>query len=277
MKRFVLLFLCVACLLCGCRHGGGTLNVHVFSIGQADSILLTDGGASVLIDTGEKDDGGQIADSLSALGIDRIDLLILTHFDKDHIGGAPELLSRVAVDRVLTPAYTPDSKRYKKLLEALDQAGLTAQQLAADTSLSVGGMALDIWTPKAAYAASDAAEQADTDNDQSLVVRLAFGDTRLLLLGDAEDARTEELLGGGYDLACDILKIPHHGRYHATSGALLDAAAPAYALITDSTKNPAETDLIALLDARGIQTMRTMDGDLVLTIQGGRITAAIDR
>lgn len=275
-KRFALLFLCVACLLCGCHQGGRTLSVHVFSIGQADSILLTDGSASVLIDTGEKNDGGKIADSLSALGIDRIDLLILTHFDKDHIGGAPELLSRATVDRVLMPAYTPDSKRYKKLLEALNQAGLTAQQLTEDISLSIGGMALDIWTPKAAYAASDAAEHADMDNDQSLVVRLVFGDTRLLFLGDAEDVRTEELLGG-YDLACDVLKIPHHGRYHETSGALLDAAAPAYALITDSTKNSAEADLIALLDERGIQTMRTMDGELILTIRGDQIAAAIER
>ena len=275
MRRFALLFLCVACLLCGCRHGGGTMNVRVFSIGQADSILLTDGSASVLIDTGEKDDGEQIAASLSALGIDRIDCLILTHFDKDHIGGAPELLSRIAVGRVLMPAYVPDTKRYEKLLTALEQAGLTAERLTADMSLSAGGMALDVWTPKAAYA-EDGAEQTDMDNDQSLVVRVVFGDTRLLFAGDAEDARTAELLTGGYDLTCDVLKIPHHGRFHETSGALLDAAAPKYALITDSTKNPAETDLIALLDARGIQTMRTMDGDLILSISGSRIDVRID-
>lgn len=89
-------------------------------------------------------------------------------------------------------------------------------------------MAIDIWTPRAAY--------EDSDNDQSLVTRVTFAGTRLLLLGDAEDARTQELLGGGYDLSCDILKIAHHGRYHETSAALLDAAAPRYALITDSQK-----------------------------------------
>lgn len=255
-------------LATGCALGGDTLNIRVFSIGQADSILLSDGRTHVLIDTGESDDGEQIAEALLRFGIRKLDCLILTHFDKDHIGGTPDLLKQIAVDRIIMPTYTADSKRYTKLIEALDKHGLQAERLAVDTSVCVGNISMDIWTPKAAY--------TDSDNEQSLVVRVTYGQTSILVAGDAEDIRTTELLEGNYPLDCDILKVPHHGRWHETSAALLDAATPSYALITDSAKNPAEKELVAFLDARGIQTMRTVDGDLVLSITGERIDTRID-
>lgn len=269
MKRWMIKILCLALLLSGCGfRTPETLTVRVFSIGKADSILLTDGTHAILIDAGEEDDGDDILESLSALGVEKLDAMILTHFDKDHIGGAPEVLGDMAVERVIMPAYEPDGKRYRALLEALDAAHIAAQRPTGDSSFTVGGMAIDIWTPRAAY--------EDSDNDQSLVTRVTFAGTRLLLLGDAEDARAQELLSGGYDLSCDILKIAHHGRYHETSAALLDAAAPRYALITDSQKNPAEDDLLALLEARGIQTLRTMDGEIGLSVSGGQITAWVE-
>lgn len=272
MKRLLAFLLISVLLPCGCSpKKTPALTVRVFSIGQADSILLTDGETSVLVDTGEKDDGGKIADAIEALGIDRLDLLILTHFDKDHIGGAPELLGRIAADRVLMPAYVPDAKRYQKLLDALSAGGIEPERLTADTSLTIGTLTFDVWVPASAYV-----DGTDTDNDQSLVTRVTFEGTRLLLTGDAEDIRTQELLSGGYDLACDVLKIPHHGRYHETSAALLDAATPKYALITDSTKNPAENALIKLLNERGVETLRTISSELYLTIKSGNIEIAVD-
>ena len=269
MKRLLVLLMLFLLLLCGCSLSRTpVLTVRVLSIGQADSILLTDGAHAVLIDTGENDDGDKILEALGEMDVRRLDCVILTHFDKDHIGGAPELLAGIAADRVVMPAYEPDSKRYRALLQALDAAGIAAERLTSDTSFMIGEMAFELWAPQAAY--------EDSDNDQSLVTRVTFSGTRLLLLGDAEDARTQELFGGGYDLACDVLKVAHHGRYHETSAALLDAASPRYALITDSVKNPAEAELLELLDARGIQAMRTMNGDLYLSISGNRIDARID-
>jgi len=255
-------------LATGCALGGDTLNIRVFSIGQADSILLSDGRTHVLIDTGENDDGEQIAEALLRFGIRKLDCLILTHFDKDHIGGAPDLFKQIAVDRIIMPTYTADSKRYEKLIEALEKNDLQAERLAADTAFAIGDLAIEVWAPKAAY--------ADSDNEQSLVVRVTYGQTNLLVAGDAEDIRTTELLEGNYPLDCDILKVPHHGRWHETSAALLDAATPSYALITDSSKNPAEHELLELLNARGIKTMRTVDGDLILSITGERIDTRID-
>lgn len=241
--------------------------VRVLSIGQADSILLHDGTHTALIDTGEKDDGEDILEMLAEMGIQKLDLVILTHFDKDHIGGAPKVLAGIPVEHVMVPAYEPGSKPYRNLLSALSDAHTVPEIVSADKSLAIGTMEFEVWAPRAAY--------TDSDNDQSLVTRVSFGDIRLLLLGDAEDARTNELLSSAYDLSCDIIKIPHHGRFHETSAALLDAAAPEYAIITDSKKNPAEDDLLALLKSKKITIMRTRDGEALLSLNGERIDAKI--
>lgn len=270
MRRLIALLLMLFALLamgCDTARSEPALTVAALSIGKADSILLTDGAHSVLIDAGEEDDGDKVLDALAEAGVRRLDLIIFTHFDKDHIGGAPELLAGIRADRVVMPAYEPDGKRYRALLEALDGAGLAAERLTADTSLAVGDMAIDIWTPKAPY--------EESDNDQSLVVRVRCGGMCALLMGDAEEARTRELLDGGYDLACDVLKLPHHGRLHETSAALLDAAAPRCAIITDSTKNPAEDELLSLLAARSIETLRTADGTVRVTLSGGGVEAEL--
>ena len=254
MRRLIALLLMLFALLamgCDTARSEPALTVTALSIGKADSILLTDGAHSVLIDAGEEDDGDKVLDALAEAGVRRLDLIIFTHFDKDHIGGAPELLAGIRADRVVMPAYEPDGKRYRALLEALDGAGLAAERLTADTSLAVGDMAIDIWTPKAPY--------EESDNDQSLVVRVRCGGMCALLMGDAEEARTRELLDGGYDLACD----------------LLDAAAPRCAIITDSTKNPAEDELLSLLAARGIETLRTADGTVRVTLSGGGVEAEL--
>ena len=151
MRRLIALLLMLFALLavgCDTARSEPALTVAALSIGKADSILLTDGAHSVLIDAGEEDDGDKVLDALAEAGVRRLDLIIFTHFDKDHIGGAPELLAGIRADRVAMPAYEPDGKRYRALLEALDGAGLAAERLTADTSLAVGDMAIDIWTPQ---------------------------------------------------------------------------------------------------------------------------------
>lgn len=166
------------------------------------------------------------------------------------------------------PAYEPGGKRYEALLAALQEAGIPTERLSRDVSFSIGRMAIDVWTPKAAYDGDD--------NNQSLVVRVQFGNRRVLLMGDAEEARTQELLDGGYDLACDVLKLPHHGRLHETSAALLAAASPGFAIITDSEKNPAAEELLSLLDAQGVEVLRTADGTARLILSEDEIRVQPD-
>ena len=270
MKRLLVLLLILGLLLPGgcVSQPVPELTVCALSIGKADSILLTDGTHSVLIDAGEEEDGEKVLAALAQAGIERLDCVIFTHFDKDHIGGAPDLLSGIPVTSAFMPAYEPGGKRYEALLTALQEAGIPTERLSRDVSFSIGRMAIDVWAPKAAYDGDD--------NNQSLVVRVQFGNRRVLLMGDAEEARTQELLDGGYDLACDVLKLPHHGRLHETSAALLAAASPGFAIITDSEKNPAAEELLSLLDAKEVEVLRTADGTARLILSEDEIRVQPD-
>ena len=106
---FLSLLLVFAAVLCGCQtQNTDTLTLDFYKIGKADAIFLRgtdDDGTpfSVLIDTGEADDAPEITEKLRAAGVDTLDYLILTHFDKDHIGGLPTLLSEISADHILMP------------------------------------------------------------------------------------------------------------------------------------------------------------------------------
>ena len=105
------------------------LTAVFFDVGKADAILLYNGEMAVLIDAGENGDGKDVAEAIRARGIERLDLLIITHFDKDHVGGADKILENIEVARVLEPDYDKDSKQYRQYREALEEQGVAAEAL----------------------------------------------------------------------------------------------------------------------------------------------------
>ena len=138
VRRVSLLLAAVLLLsLCGCGTtaqpsaaaaqrdaASAPLAVWFFDAGKADAILLTTENTAVLIDCGEKGFGGTITDELAARGIDRLDLLIVTHFDRDHVGGAAKVIGSVEVGTVLQSNSPKDSSEYRKYIRALKKAGI---------------------------------------------------------------------------------------------------------------------------------------------------------
>ena len=112
----------------------------------------------------------------------------------------------------------------------------------------------------------------DEENDFSLAVRLTYGETRFFFTGDAENARQRELLAEG-DVACDVLKVPYHGRLEASSQDFLAACAPEIAFICDSDEEPANAMVIAMLENAGARVYCAKDGGLRVTSDGETITA----
>jgi beta-lactamase superfamily II metal-dependent hydrolase len=230
------------------------LELHAFAAGKADALLLTTANSAVLVDCGEKGFGKTIAAYLAAQGIEALDALILTHFDKDHVGGAAKVLKTIPTRRVLCSNCPKDSDEYANYCEALAAAGLEAETVRTAQAFELDGVRYTI-DPPAQEAYAD-----DASNNSSLVVAVQAGAVKLLLAGDAEQARIDELLSGF--LAenpgpYDLVKLPHHGRWESNLPQLLEATGPRNALITCSDDMPEDDATAELLAREGIATWLT--------------------
>jgi len=222
----------------------------------------------VVIDAGEEDDGEEITGLLREKGIPHLDALILTHFDKDHIGSVEAVLDAVTAEAIYLPDYEKDSKLYKAALAAIERSGAAVHPLQSDADLTLGELDFSISVPKNIA-------DPENDNDHSLVIRLAYGEKRFLFAGDAEAERLPELLNEG-ELACDVLKVPHHGRYNESTEAFLAACKAKKAVITDSDKSPAEPVVLNLLMEHGADVYQTRNGDVRIVTNGTNLAVHQD-
>lgn len=269
MKRYAL-FLLPLLLLAPCAFSSAQeMTVRYFDVGKADSMLITTPqGARILIDAGTNKNGKELAKRFTQEGIDHLDMMIITHYDKDHVGGADRILGDIKVDTVVMPIYDKESKQYEQFTEALAESGAASQPLriGEETALSFeDGTQLHI------TAAHRSSYGEDEENDFSLCVRMTYGDTRFLFPGDAENARQLELLAEG-DLACDVLKVPYHGRLEDASAAFLAAASPSIAFVPDSEEDPGSEVVYALLREQGAQVYSARSGDLTVVSDGHTVS-----
>lgn len=272
MKRILILIICCALLL-GCAYDPTEsaetkkLEVYAFSVGKADALLIRTNDASVMIDTGENGDGKELVSRLQALGVEKLDLLILTHFDKDHIGGADKIIASLPIDRIVMPSYEKESTQYSQLSDALKATNAEVTRLNADETLTYGETLLSIWVSPVPF-------DGKSDNEQSLITKLLYDGKTYLFMGDAEDAELKQLIYSGKNLTCNVLKLPHHGVYDDQYPALLTVTMPEFVIICDSEKNPADKETIETLDFFDTTVLQTKDGEIRLIAAGGVIGQA---
>lgn len=283
-KRFCCLLAAVLLLsLCGCGTtaqpsaaaaqrdaASAPLAVWFFDAGKADAILLTTQNAAVLIDCGEKGFGGTIADELAARGIDRLDLLIVTHFDRDHVGGAAKVIGSVEVGTVLQSNSPKDSSEYRKYIRALKKAGIEPLTVRETLSFEFDGVAITVDPPREETYAENAS------NNSSLIVTASLGSQTLLFMGDAESARIAEYLAGT-PVDCTLLKVPHHGAREPMTEALLEAVQPEYAVITCSDDERESASTTAALRSCGAEIFLTRLGPVSVRCDGETIEVFYDR
>ncbi len=267
MKIILSILLCLT-TLAGCTPAPESgMDIYTFSLGKADCSLLSFDGMNVLIDAGEEDDGDDILAELRKLKVEKLDLVILTHFDRDHIGGFPDIADSLPVENVVLPDYVRDSDYYRAMEDAIGSHGIPVQRLSADASLTLDRAGLTIWTSTKSYD-----PEKGNDNQMSLVTSVSFDQVRLLFLADAEGGWLKDLCYGGYELGCDVIKIPCHGKWQKNIPALLALSLPSYAIVTDSDKNPADEKTLDALNTMDIKTYRTMDGDIHIYTDGKKVT-----
>lgn len=237
------------------------LQVTFFDAGKADAILLTTENSTVLIDTGEKGFGKTILSDLEEKGIQEIDVLILTHFDQDHIGGAAKILSSIPVHTILTSNVPKDSEEYSQYLKALDQTRTEPLTVRETYEFTLDGIVYSIDPPrKTDYSDSPS-------NNSSLIISVTDGDTRFLFAGDAESERLEEFIESEIG-TCDVLKVPHHGKEEPLLEELLKSVKPSYAVITSSEEEMESEEVTGLLRDYGIKTLLTRKGTVIFRCDG---------
>ena len=250
------------------------LTITALPVGKADALILKTDDWAAMIDAGEESDGSYIRETLEAAGIDHLNLLLITHFDKDHVGSAAELLETVGADQVLMPDYEGTRPEYAAFLAALEAHPETeVQRVTGTETLEIPAGSVN--TSLTIYAADDPAEIQNTDgeydNDMSLVAEIICGEKKFLFTGDIEKTRIGQMLESGVDWKADWIKMPHHGRYQKKVEKLLDAVQPSLSVICDGDDQEAEEETLDALKKRQIKAWETADGTVVTITDGKKI------
>lgn len=263
---WILIYLTAALLFTGCKNETpmeeAGLKITFFDVGKGDAILIETEHSSMLIDAGYDDTASTILDYLKDQGRAELDCLVLTHFDKDHIGGADRVLEAVKVKRILQPDYESDSGQYLEYQEALKTAALQPETVTESLFLSFDGADCLIYPPQKQ-------KYEEEDNDFSLVISMTYGQRRFFFAGDSEKERIDELLEQTeFDLQHDLLKVPHHGKKEKNSEDFLEAVSPKAAVITCSAEEPGDDKIRRILRQEGAQVYMTSEGTVTCVSDG---------
>ncbi|HEY4668251.1 MAG TPA: ComEC/Rec2 family competence protein, partial [Tepidiformaceae bacterium] len=248
--------------------GPGQLDVTLLDVGQGDAILVrTPAGRTVLVDGGPSGIG--LARELGAVlphWQRRIDVVLLTHPDEDHLAGLPHMLERLRTGAVADPGVTGTTTAYE--IYALRSGA--RQTLAAGASFELDGVTFDVLWPPEGY-------ESEQTNNHSLVLRITYGETVILLTGDIEASAQRQLLRTA-DVRADILQVPHHGSKNSAVE-FLSAVEAEVAVISVGEGNRYGHPAPEILDALGdTVTLRTdLDGRVSITSDGTRVRIRAER
>ena len=200
----------------------GTLKVHFIDVGQGDSILIDLDSEEVLIDGGEKSPG--VTDYIREYIDGPLEVMILTHPHADHIGGLIKVLEDFQVEEIWLNGDTSTSKTYQDFMAAVNAEGAEVNQAKRNGTISTESLNFSILNPPDTLF-SDA-------NNNSIVLRLDYGDAVFLFSGDAENEAEASMLATESELWAQILKAGHHGSSSSSSLDFLETVSPDMAVIS---------------------------------------------
>jgi competence protein ComEC len=251
------------------------LSVTFLDVGQGEATLIEGpGGQRILIDGGP---GGEVISAALDRTLPfydrRIDLVIATHPQADHVGGLPVVLGTYDVGAVLDSEVSLDTPPADAWADAIDAAGVPRHLAERGQAIDLGaGARLEVVGPLSLTSWSD-------PNDGSTVVRLVMGYVSFLLTADIEAEAEAALVRSGSELRATVLKVPHHGSNTSTTPAFLSRVGPAIDVISVGEGNTYGHPTDAVLSRlTGDYVLRTdEDGDVRIETDGSRIWVTTGR
>jgi len=245
--------------------GPGDLTVTFIDVGQGDSTLLQlPGGEVVLVDGGDNGEGfASILPLLDEQGIEVLDLVVLTHPHSDHCGGLDEVILAKDVLEIWENGETLETVTYEEYADARDAEGALLDLPEQGDQRVYGEVGITVLNSDEGY---------EGENNDSIVLAVEYGQIELLLTGDVEALEQADLVDDyGDALACDAIKVPHHGSWNQDPE-FITLVAPTYAVISCGEVNdyghPHQVTIDAYLDVADELCITFEAGDVTLWSDG---------
>ncbi|MCM3690749.1 MBL fold metallo-hydrolase [Neobacillus niacini] len=207
------------------------LKVHFIDVGQGDSTLLqfSDDGEdfTILIDAGNWT-GDEVIQYLKLQHVSQIDIAVGTHPDADHIGQLDQVINTFNVGEIWLSGNTNPSQTFQRLLKAIDSKAVDYYEPRMGDQFEVGPLKIDVLYPKTI---------SEHDNEESISLKLTYGDVSFILTGDATTDDELKMLQSGIDMKADILKLGHHGSSTSTHPTFLREVNPSVAIYSAGLNN----------------------------------------
>lgn len=276
MRKLIVVLLCIF-LLAGCTEAiktervpvtaGDEMRVHFMDVGQGDSILIeSPNGKTMLIDAGVKGAGQQVVSYLKELGVNKLDKVVATHPDADHIGGLIPVLHAIPIEQFYDSGKVHTSQTFEEMLMAIDEKNIpyyvpkTGDFIEFDKDVTVKVL--------------NANEHATDNNDASIVLKVVYGNVSFLLTGDAGIALEKEMMSN--DVTATVLKAGHHGSNTSSSEDFIRAVKPEVTILSygeDNKYGHPHAEVVNRLQAIGSNIYATADlGTITVATNGVNYT-----
>jgi competence protein ComEC len=260
----------------------GKLHFDFLDVGQGDAALVTfPNGKTMLIDAGGKldfrslgrdesefePDVPQIGETVVSeflweRGLSRVDMIVATHADADHIQGLGDIVRNFSVGNAYL-GRIDDDPELKPLLTELDRFGIEWALVHSGESLEIAGVRIDVLNPML--------ESVSTNNG-SVVLKFTFGENSFLFTGDIEAQAEVLMMQSGSDLYADVLKVPHHGSKSSSTEAFVNAVHPQFAVISvgrKSTFGHPHREVVDRWRSTGAEVMTTGERGMISVVSDG--------
>ncbi len=239
------------------------LKIYFFNAGKADAILISKNEKYIMIDTGEESLSKEILNYFENNNIKRLEYLIITHFDKDHVGSASSIIDNIEIGEVLQSNSPKDSTYYQNYLNSLEKKNITPTTVSGDTKISFEKLKINVNGPETIY-------EKNESNNSSLIVSIIYNNNSFLFMGDSENARIKDFLKEN-NATYDFIKIPYHGNYLKRLDNLLEEINPKYGVITCSNSEGCEEETMNVIKSFQMKPYLTKNGSISVYSNGDNI------
>lgn len=243
----------------------GDLVVQFIDVGEADCTLISNNGHNMLIDAGNNRDGKLLVNYFKSIGINKFDYLITTHSHEDHIGGMDNIIKSFDIDKFYIPNVSVDNTTYKEVIKSLNNKNINKETPSEDSIIELGNSKLKVLSIRD--------DKIELNND-SIVLKLYYGNISLLFMGDAPSDIEHSILNK--DLKSNVLRVGHHGSRYSSSAYFLYKVHPEYSIISVGNNNdyghPHKVTLDKLNRINSKIYRTDLDGTIIMTSDGNNIS-----